>query len=159
MKALFASAGIALAATGCSTLTADGTSENITVYTYDTKSEDLPGAKCELQNDYGAWGATTPATVMVHRSNKVLTIRCAKKGYPAGSATVESITKGNMWGNIIFGGGIGAVIDHNNGSAYDYPDSVRVYMGQHNTGQDNTLNEAQDAAPPKGTEAEKADSK
>jgi hypothetical protein len=33
-----------------------------------------------------------------------------------------------MWGNIIIGGGIGAIVDHNNGSAYDYPDVVRIPM-------------------------------
>ena len=34
-----------------------------------------------------------------------------------------------MFGNIIFGGGIGAIIDHNNGSAYVYPNTLKVVMG------------------------------
>ena len=34
-----------------------------------------------------------------------------------------------MFGNIIFGGGIGAIIDHNNGSAYEYPAFFQVQMG------------------------------
>lgn len=34
-----------------------------------------------------------------------------------------------MFGNIIFGGGIGAVIDHNTGSAYEYPTLIQVVMG------------------------------
>lgn len=34
-----------------------------------------------------------------------------------------------MFGNILFGGGIGAIIDHNKGTAYSYPDWVRVMMG------------------------------
>jgi hypothetical protein len=33
-------------------------------------------------------------------------------------------------GNIIFGGGIGAIIDHNKGTAYTYPQWVRVVMGK-----------------------------
>ena len=34
-----------------------------------------------------------------------------------------------MFGNIVFGGGIGAVIDHSNGSAYEYPSFLQVVMG------------------------------
>ena len=34
-----------------------------------------------------------------------------------------------MFGNIILGGGIGAIIDHNNGSAYEYPAFIQVIMG------------------------------
>jgi hypothetical protein len=34
-----------------------------------------------------------------------------------------------MFGNIIFGGGVGAIIDHNNGSAYEYPPSLKIVMG------------------------------
>jgi hypothetical protein len=35
-----------------------------------------------------------------------------------------------MFGNIIFGGGIGALIDHNKGTGYDYPTSMPVQMGK-----------------------------
>ena len=35
-----------------------------------------------------------------------------------------------MWGNIIFGGGIGAIIDHNKGTGYDYPNQLPVKMGE-----------------------------
>ncbi len=35
-----------------------------------------------------------------------------------------------MFGNIIFGGAIGAIIDHNKGTGYDYPDQLPVKMGQ-----------------------------
>ena len=38
-----------------------------------------------------------------------------------------------MFGNIIFGGGIGAIIDHNNGSAYEYPPTVKIMMGNKQT--------------------------
>jgi hypothetical protein len=37
---------------------------------------------------------------------------------------------GSMFGNIIFGGGIGAIIDHNKGTGYDYPDNLPVKMGE-----------------------------
>ena len=35
-----------------------------------------------------------------------------------------------MWGNIVFGGGIGAIIDHNKGNGYNYPDQLPVVMGK-----------------------------
>lgn len=57
---------------------------------------------------------------------------CKKPGVDIGSANVVSRTKGNMFGNIIFGGGIGAIIDHNNGSAYEYPSLIKVFMGRTN---------------------------
>lgn len=34
-----------------------------------------------------------------------------------------------MFGNIVFGGGIGALIDHNKGTGYNYPDQLPVKMG------------------------------
>ena len=37
-----------------------------------------------------------------------------------------------MFGNIIFGGGVGAIIDHNNGSAYEYPALIKIFMGKTN---------------------------
>ena len=120
-------------ASGCSTLTASGTSQNLSVMTYTPDNKDLTGARCELRNDEGMWATITPASVMVHRSNKDLLVTCTMKGYKDARANVVSKTKANMWGNIIFGGGIGAIVDHNNGSAYEYPPSLKLIMGQDST--------------------------
>lgn len=117
-------------ASGCSTLTGEGTSQNLSVMTYTTDNKDLMGASCELKNDEGTWTAVTPATVMVRRSNKDLMVKCTKSGLADARANVVSKTKANMWGNIIVGGGIGAIIDHNNGSAYQYPPVLKLTMGQ-----------------------------
>ena len=35
-----------------------------------------------------------------------------------------------MFGNIILGGGIGAIIDHNKGTAYTYPTWVQLIFGK-----------------------------
>jgi hypothetical protein len=35
-----------------------------------------------------------------------------------------------MWGNLIIGGGIGAIIDHNKGTAYTYPTWVQLIFGK-----------------------------
>ena len=119
--------------TGCSTLTGDGTSQNLSVMTYTPDNKDLDGAKCELKNDEGSWTGVTPTSVMVHRSNKDLMVNCSKEGYKDAKANVVSKTKSNMWGNLIFGGGVGAIIDHHNGSAYQYPPVLKLIMGQDST--------------------------
>ena len=36
-----------------------------------------------------------------------------------------------MFGNILFGEGVGAIIDHSKGTAYSYTDWVRVIKGDH----------------------------
>lgn len=120
-------------ATGCSTLTGEGTGQNLSIMTFTPDNKDLTGASCELKNDEGSWTAVTPATVMIRRSNKDLLVKCTKEGMMDARANVVSKTKANMWGNIIFGGGVGAIIDHNNGSAYQYPPVLRLIMGQDNT--------------------------
>jgi hypothetical protein len=114
---------------GCSTLTGEGTAQSISVETMERASGDrIIDARCDLSNDEGAWTVLTPGSVMVHRSNKPLSVKCQKLGYIQDYSSVDSKTKANMWGNIIIGGGIGALIDHNNGSAYEYPAVVRIPM-------------------------------
>lgn len=130
---LISAIAFAALASGCSTLTGEGTSQNLSVLTYSADNKDLTGAQCELKNDEGSWTAVTPATVMVQRSNKDLMVKCTKSGFADARANVVSKTKANMWGNIIFGGGIGAIIDHNNGSAYQYPPVLKLIMGQDTT--------------------------
>ena len=34
-----------------------------------------------------------------------------------------------MFGNIVLGGGVGAIIDHNKGTAYTYPSWVKLVFG------------------------------
>jgi len=34
-----------------------------------------------------------------------------------------------MFGNILLGGGVGALLDHNSGVAYEYPPFVEILMG------------------------------
>lgn len=47
-------------------------------------------------------------------------------------AVGRAISRANarLAGNIIFGGGIGAIIDHNKGTAYTYPTWVQLVFGQ-----------------------------
>lgn len=122
----------ALLATGCSTISGSGTSQSLSVQSLTLDGADLAGANCDLKNDEGTWFVVTPGSVVVHRSNKDLQVTCKKSGMDVGAANVVSRTKANMFGNIIFGGGVGAIIDHNNGSAYEYPALIKIFMGKAN---------------------------
>ena len=122
----------ALLSTGCSTITGSGTTQPVSVQTFAADGQDVDGARCEMTNDEGSWFVVTPGSTVVRRSNKDLQVICKKTGIDVGTANVVSRTKGNMFGNIILGGGVGAIIDHNNGSAYEYPSLIKIFMGKMN---------------------------
>ena len=120
----------ALTMSGCASIT--GTSiEAVSVQTVDQNAKEVTGSACELTNNKGKWFVTTPGSVSISRSNDDLQVLCKKENMGPGRASVVSATKGSMFGNIIFGGGIGAIIDHNNGTAYEYPPFFQVQMGSY----------------------------
>lgn len=90
----------------------------------------LKDADCSLTNDRGTWTVKAPAQVDVRKSGENLSVVCKKEGFVDGLLTAVSRAAGSMFGNIIFGGGIGALIDHNKGTGYDYPDVMPVQMGK-----------------------------
>jgi len=118
--------------TGCATVTGSGSNQSISVETLGKDGSEVEGARCDMTNDEGTWFVKTPGSTVVHRSNKDLEVICQKEGMDVGSAHVVSRTKGNIYGNIILGGGIGAIIDHNNGTAYEYPGLIKIFMGKYN---------------------------
>lgn len=113
---------------GCASITGS-TTQNISIQTREASGKEVSEAKCELINKKGTYFVTTPGTITISRSNDDLQVTCRKDGFENGRAGVVSDTKGSMFGNIVLGGGIGAIIDHNNGSAYEYPSFVQVVMG------------------------------
>lgn len=84
---------------------------------------------CSLKNDRGNWQTKVPGFVNVRRSAEDLLVEC-KKGEAVGHVRAISRAHGGMWGNIIFGGGVGALIDHNNGKGYSYPNTLNVKIGE-----------------------------
>lgn len=113
---------------GCASITGNN-SQTVSIDTTD-KGTPVTGAQCRLVNDKGTWYALTPNSVNVRKSAKDLTIVCEKDGLDPGSTTVASSVNAKMFGNVIFGGGVGAVIDHAKGTAYDYPQNIPVEMGK-----------------------------
>ena len=103
--------------------------QSLSVTTHTEKGEIVEKAKCTLKNDKGAWQTESPALVDVRRSAEDLVVECKKDGHPDGLFKAISRAAGGMFGNIILGGGIGAIIDHNRGAGYNYPEKLPVKMG------------------------------
>jgi len=113
---------------GCASITGSD-SQGMRVTTLEKSGDEIGGARCRLVNDKGAWMVETPGEVQVRRSNNAISVTCEKEPLPAGHASVPSITRGAMYGNLLFGGVIGIAIDHSSGAGYEYSTHVSVVMG------------------------------
>lgn len=107
----------------CSTIVS-GSNQSVSVTT-----PQVQAANCKLQNSKGEWYvSSTPGTTMVHSGMGDMSVLCEKDGYEKGSATYASSVKGWIFGNILFGGLVGTVIDMATGSGFEYPTSMPVAM-------------------------------
>ncbi len=120
---------VVLLATGCASITGSDM-QQLSLTTKGEDAKTVEGAQCKLQNDKGTWDFTSPGFVNIRRSSEDLTVECKKDGLKDGLLKAISRAAGSMYGNIIFGGGIGALIDHSKGTGYNYPDSLPVEMGK-----------------------------
>jgi len=114
--------------TGCASIVS-GQNQSVSVKT-NNNGADVAGANCELKNDKGTWFTSTPGSVTVRRSFNDLAVTCKVEGLDAGVANVKSSTKAMAFGNILFGGVIGAGVDMSTGAAYDYPEIINVPIGK-----------------------------
>jgi hypothetical protein len=114
--------------TGCASIV-NGSNQVVSVEALN-KGKPVTGATCKLENPKGTFYVTTPGTVTVHRAYDDMNVKCEKEGMDPGLASAKSSTKGMAFGNILFGGFIGAAVDAGSGAAYDYPTLIRVIMGE-----------------------------
>jgi hypothetical protein len=113
---------------GCASIVS-GHNQSLSVETR-LKGFPVAGANCKLSNDKGTWFVTTPGSTLVRRSMEDIAVRCEKESTQPGIASVKSSTKGMAFGNILFGGVIGAGVDVASGAAFDYPPLITVEMGE-----------------------------
>ncbi len=127
----FTNAVIALgcACSGCASIVNDVT-HPVKVETKAENGDVVVGAECRLTNDYGVVNMKSGDTAQVRRSAKDLEIQCTHPKNPNAVATAISRANGGMFGNILLGGGIGAIIDHNKGTAYTYPTWMQLEFGK-----------------------------
>ncbi|MDP2016927.1 hypothetical protein [Hydrogenophaga sp.] len=139
----------AFALTGCASVINDVT-HPMKIETKTSTGHVVAGAECKLTNDYGVFQAKSGDTVQVRRSSKDLDIVCKDPANPDAVAKAISRANGGMFGNILLGGGIGAIIDHNKGTAYSYPLWVQLVFGKSLVFDRST---EKDGVPTVGTEA------
>lgn len=120
---------VAIAATGCASVMND-TTHSIKVETRTEAGQLVTGADCKLSNDRGNVSVKSGETTLVRRSNTDVDIVCSHPENRVASARAISRANAGMFGNILIGGGIGAIIDHNQGTAYTYPTWVQLVFGK-----------------------------
>lgn len=126
---LLALLSVAAATTGCASIVS-GTTQSVSVETRNVDGASVTGASCKLNNNKGTWFVTSPGSTTVNRSFEALDVKCEKQGLEPGIASFKSSTKAMAFGNVLFGGPIGAGVDMASGAAYDYPNLIAVTMGR-----------------------------
>ncbi|WP_226791353.1 hypothetical protein [Alcaligenes faecalis] len=120
----------ALLLTGCASITSESM-QLVRVDAVDETGEKVTDARCTLTNDKGEFVTEAGKHARVGKSSKNLNVTCtATDRTDEATGTLISRAGAGMFGNIIFGGGIGAIIDHNRGTAYNYPDWVELVFGK-----------------------------
>jgi hypothetical protein len=120
---------VASAVSGCATVTHDST-QPIKIEARLADGSSVNGADCKLSNDYGSIECKSGDTVQVHRSSQDLNIVCKTGGQPDAVGRAISRANAGMFGNIILGGAIGAIVDHSRGTAYTYPTWIQLSYGK-----------------------------
>ncbi len=115
--------------TGCASVMND-TNHGVKIETRTADGKTVTGAECKLSNDYGTMTVKSGDTAQVRRSATDLQISCEHPENGKAEARAVSRANGGMWGNVILGGGIGALVDHNRGTAYTYPTWLQLVFGQ-----------------------------
>lgn len=115
--------------TGCASVMNENT-HPMTIETKTVTGQMVAGADCRLTNDRASASVKSGATASIRRSSEDLDIVCQHPQYQVASARAISRANAGMFGNILVGGGIGAVIDHNQGTAYTYPTWVQLVYGK-----------------------------
>lgn len=122
---------VALAASflfsGCATVVS-GRTQSLSLNTQTLDGQPVQQADCTLKNDRGSWQARSPARVEVRKSDGDLTVECWKEGFEAGFAQVVSRVHALFVADALLWG-VGALVDHATGSAYNYPAELSIRMG------------------------------
>ena len=112
---------LALVPPGCATVTTDD-HQSIVV------TSDPLGTTCRVREG-GATVAVisaTPATILVGKSRHDIGVDCDKPGYYPGAAGLEPHLQGWIFGNILYGGSLGVMVDAASGAMNEYPHWVKV---------------------------------
>jgi len=111
----------ALSLGGCATVM-EGTGQSVAVAT------NPPGATCSIDREGVRLGqvASTPGSIHIDKSGKDLQVSCSKDGYRPATIAQSPHFTGTTFGNILIGGGIGAIVDASTGANYEYPAQISM---------------------------------
>jgi uncharacterized protein YceK len=129
MKVIYFSVASTLVLSGCASVVNDKT-HPMKIETKTQAGVLVAGADCTLKNDKASSTAKSGEVTNVRRSSADLEITCKHPTNPEATAKAISRVNSGMFGNIIIGGGIGAIIDHNTGNAYTYPAWIQLIFGR-----------------------------
>ena len=111
---------------GCASVTGSQ-NQSVTVIAICESSKVVKGAFCTLSNSKGQWFIESPGAVVVQKAYGDMQVSC-KLADSNGSLALSSSNNGNIWGNVLYGGVIGAAIDSGTGAGFNYPSTVTVNM-------------------------------
>ena len=120
--AALALAGMALLS-GCATL-ATSSSQSVTMTT------EPPGAACTFKRDGQVIGVVnpTPGSLSVNKSHTAIDVSCTKEGFVDATGSVGSRFQAMTFGNILFGGIIGIVVDAASGATAEYEPTITIRL-------------------------------
>tara|TARA_A100001011_G_scaffold315759_1_gene334522 strand:- start:33 stop:407 length:375 start_codon:yes stop_codon:yes gene_type:complete len=87
---------------------------------------DNSAGECSIRNKRESYETSIPASVTVRRSDDPLVYDCTTSDGRKAEGKINSQIGQTMAGNIILGGGIGAIIDANNDMHREYPGSFVI---------------------------------
>lgn len=129
MKKLLLVISVSTLFTGCASVMND-VNHPVKLETKTADGKLVTGAECKMINDFGSYTVKSGESVSVHRSGVDLQMSCVHPESGEAKGRAISRVNGGMFGNILIGGGIGAVIDHNRGTAYTYPTWMQLVFGK-----------------------------
>lgn len=107
-----------------------GTSQTVKIETLAADGNVVTGARCQLTNERNSRVIHSGERVTVHRSGSTLKIECTQPGYAPASGQAISRVNAGMFGNILIGGAIGAMVDSSTGAGFNYPSWMRLVFGE-----------------------------
>ncbi|CAN7216671.1 hypothetical protein LJR175_000717 [Variovorax sp. LjRoot175] len=122
-------AGLMSILTGCASVT-QGLEQSVRIETLTSAGKAVEGAQCQLSNDKGTAMAVSGQSALVRRSGGDLSVLCELAGQPSAVGQAVSRANAGLAGNVLIGGGIGAVIDATSGAAYTYPTWMQLVFGE-----------------------------
>lgn len=85
-------------------------------------------ARCDLRGEEFERVINTPGSISLPSKAAPVSVTCTAAGYKPTNATLDTSVDGWIFGNIILGGIIGAVIDAGRGAGMRYPEELEVIL-------------------------------